>query len=256
MISILVVVVVAVKNNTYAESNESYLQKWQQDNDRDHQMLVWLHCELERDNVHVAFLLCDVCKRYKDSIVSLRNFWITGTTNQKILVIMEREIHKVAKGDLKSVSAKAKGESLFANSIIGQMLMTLDATTQARMRRKFDVCYMMAKENILFLKYLSFWELEDHHDIDMGPAYRTPDSAKSFISFIATCQRNDFLGKLKYYHFYSILMDGTTDLGNKEEEIVAMVYCYKNEVAQEMTSCTRYWSVHSPETAGMSWSFP
>ena len=26
-----------------------------------------------------------------------------------------------------------------------------------------------------------------------------------------------------------------------------MVYCYKNEVAQEMTSCTRYWSVHSPE---------
>eukprot|EP00731_Ephydatia_muelleri_P006913 Em0003g1161a len=48
----------------------------------------------------------------------------------------------------------------------------------------------------------------------------------------------------------SILMDGTTDLGNKEEEIVAMVYCYKNEVAQEMTSCTRYWSVHSPETAG------
>ena len=42
-------------------------------------------------------------------------------------------------------------------------------------------------------------------------------------------------------------MDGTTDLGNKEEEIVAMVYCYKNEVAQEMTSCTRYWSVHSPK---------
>lgn len=41
-------------------------------------------------------------------------------------------------------------------------------------------------------------------------------------------------------------MDGTTDLGNKEE-IVAMVYCYKNEVAQEITSCTRYWSVHSPE---------
>ena len=40
-------------------------------------------------------------------------------------------------------------------------------------------------------------------------------------------------------------MDGTTDLD--KEEIMAMVYCYKNEVAQEMTSCTRYWSVHSPE---------
>ena len=135
-------------------------------------------------------------------------------------------------------------------------MTTLDATNQARMRRKFDVCYMMAKENIPFSKYPSFLELEDQHNTDMGPAHRTPDSAKSFTSFIAACQRNDFLGKLKYCHFYSILMDGTTDLGNKEEEIVAMVYCYKNEVAQEMTSCTRYWSVHSPETAGMSWSFP
>eukprot|EP00731_Ephydatia_muelleri_P012033 Em0006g927a len=40
-------------------------------------------------------------------------------------------------------------------------------------------------------------------------------------------------------------MDGTTDMD--KEEIMAMVYCYKNEVAQEMTSCTRYWSVHSPQ---------
>ena len=151
-------------------------------------------------------------------------------------------------GRLKSASAKAKGESLFANSTIGQSLATLDATTQARMRRKFNVCYMMAKENIPFSKYPSVLELEDRHNVDLGPAYRTPDSTKSFTAFIAVCQRNDFLGKLKKCsHFFSILMDGTTDLGNKEEEIVAMVYCYKNEVAQEITSCTRYWSVHSPE---------
>ena len=34
--------------------------KWQRDNNRDHQMLVWLRCELERNNIHVAVLLCDV----------------------------------------------------------------------------------------------------------------------------------------------------------------------------------------------------
>ena len=38
--------------------------KWQRDNDHDHQMLVWLRCE-------VAFLFCDVCNRYKDSIISM-----------------------------------------------------------------------------------------------------------------------------------------------------------------------------------------
>ena len=68
--------------------------------------------------MHIAFLFCDVCKCYKDSIVSLRNFqmtWITGITNQKISILMEHansKIHKVAMGRLKSVSAKAKGESL------------------------------------------------------------------------------------------------------------------------------------------------
>ena len=78
----------------------------------------------------------------------MRNFqmtWITGTTNLKKSVV-----------NLKSVSAKSKGESLFANSIIGQSLTSLDATTQARMRRKVDVCNMMAKENIPFSKYPLF----------------------------------------------------------------------------------------------------
>ena len=46
--------------------------RWQRDNDRDHQTLVWLRCELKCDNVHVAVFFCDVCKCYKDSIVSLR----------------------------------------------------------------------------------------------------------------------------------------------------------------------------------------
>ena len=86
------------------------------------------------------------------------------------------------------VSAKSKGESFFANSIVGQSLTTLDATTQARMRRKFDVCYIMAKENIPFSKYPSVLELEDRHDVDMGPAYRTSDSAKRLTSFIATAK--------------------------------------------------------------------
>ena len=36
--------------------------RWQRDYDCDHQMLVWLCCELERDNVHVALLFCDMCK--------------------------------------------------------------------------------------------------------------------------------------------------------------------------------------------------
>ena len=149
------------KKTSIRQVTKATFDKWQRDNDRDYQTLVWLRCELERDNVHVAFLFCDVCKRYKDNIISMRNFqmtWITGTTNQKISVVMEHassEVHKVAMGRFKSISAKSKGKSLF--SVIGRSLTTLDATTQAQMRRKFDVRYMMAKENIPFSSTLRFW---------------------------------------------------------------------------------------------------
>ena len=122
MILILIKVLACKKTPTCKRQvTKATFEKWQRDNDRDHQTLVWRRCELERDHLHIAFLFCDVCKRYKDSFVSLRNFqmtWITGTTNLKISVVKEHansEIHndKVAMGRLKSVNAEAIKASLF-----------------------------------------------------------------------------------------------------------------------------------------------
>ena len=65
------------KKTPTRQVTKATFDKWQRDNDRDYQTLTWLRCELERDNVHVAFLFCDVLKRYKDSIISMRNFQMT-----------------------------------------------------------------------------------------------------------------------------------------------------------------------------------
>ena len=112
VILVVKALVLAVKKTPTRQVTKATFDKWQQDIDRDHQTLAWLRCELERDNIHLAFLFCDVCKRNKDSIVSMRNFqvtWITGTTNQKKSVVIEHassEIHiKGAMGRLKSVNA-------------------------------------------------------------------------------------------------------------------------------------------------------
>ena len=75
------------KKTPKRQVTKATFDRWQRDNDRDHQTLVWLRCELERDNVHVAVLLRDARKRHKDSILSLRNFqmtWITGTILEKL----------------------------------------------------------------------------------------------------------------------------------------------------------------------------
>ena len=63
------------------------------------------------------------------------------------------------------------------SSPIGCALLTLDPTTRARMGQIFDVCFMMAKESIVFAKYPSLLELEKRHGVDLGHAYTTTDSA-------------------------------------------------------------------------------
>ena len=124
----------------------------------------------------------------------------------------------------------------------------MDDETRERMVKKFDVCFMMAKESLPFTKYPALLELESRHGVDLGPAYRTPDSANTFTSYIAKSQRQTFQNALSSsaLRFFSFLMDGTTDAGNQEDELIVLLYCSKDATAQEITPCTRYLSIHSP----------
>ena len=112
----------------------------------------------------------------------------------------------------------------------------------------------MAKESLPFAKYPSLLELEARHGIDLGFEYSTPDSAKAFTSYIAQAQHEAFLKSLAIRKclFYSIMMDGSTDAGNVEGEMVVLLTSYKNDDTREITSVTSYWSVHSPNRADAS----
>ena len=74
--------------------------------------------------------------------------------------------------------ARQSGTSVFLSSDVGQCLLNLDDSTRQKMRKKFDICYVMAKQSIPFAKYPVLIELESRHGVNLGPAYRAPDSAK------------------------------------------------------------------------------
>lgn len=95
---------------------------------------------------------------------------------------------KVAMLKLKVEQAKARGESAATSTTIGRLLSSIDDDTEKRMAKKFDVCFVMAKESLPFTKYPSLLELESRHGVDLGPAYHTPDSAKAFTGYIAQSQ--------------------------------------------------------------------
>ena len=178
--------------------------------------------------MHVASLHCTICRKYEDHLQSLKSFnaaWITGSTNQKVSNVLDHTETEAAMSRKRAESAKACGESVVLSSPIGYSLSTLDLTTQVRMGRIFEICFMMAKENIAFAKYPSLLELEKCYSVNLGHAYTTAVSAKLFTSFIAKAQQQSFFNSLysSGTRFFSLLMDGTSDFGNQEDEL--MVHC-------------------------------
>ena len=70
--------------------------------------------------------------------------------------------------------------------------------------------------------------------MDLDSSYRRSDCASLFTHFIADGQRKRFLAELAGTPFFSFLMDGSTDAGNKAQELVVLQYCGKDDEKQEL----------------------
>lgn len=54
--------------------------KWKTQYERDHQMLSWLRCDVDRqDKTLVDVLSCEVCTKHKGIITGMKNFWKLGS---------------------------------------------------------------------------------------------------------------------------------------------------------------------------------
>ena len=150
---------------------------------------------------------------------------------------------------LRVEQAKATNRPVTVYAPIAQSLLSMDRSLQERMGKKFDICYMLAKENLPFRKYPAIHELESCHGVDLGQSYATKDSAKSFTHCIAESQRRAFVERLLNKQFYSFLMDGTTDASKVEDELVVIISFRKDNTAGVVGSYARYFSIQVPTRA-------
>ena len=129
----------------------------------------------------------------------MKNFfrmWVTGSNNQKTNNIVDHatsEQHRVAMARVRAEAPKASNQLLTTYSPIAHSLLVMHKMVQECMKRKFDICYIMAKENLGFRKYPALHELEERHGVDLGFAYKTDVSAQTFTYYIAESQRQTFL---------------------------------------------------------------
>ena len=164
-------------------------------------MLTWLCCDKQQR--YVKSLWCETCRQFQDDrIHGTKNFsaaWITGSTNQKLSNVLNHACsnqHKLSMSLLRVEQAKGTNRPVTTYPSIAQSLLSMDRLLRERMGKKFDICYMLAKENLPFRKYPAIHELESCHGVDLGQSYAAKDSAKSFTHCIAESQRSAFVESL------------------------------------------------------------
>ena len=104
------------------------------------------------------------------------------------------EQHKVVMTILRRGQTKNAKESLTSYCTILCYLHNplLDPAVKERLKKKFDIRYLLAKESLPFTKYPTIHELREQHRIELGFSYKKRESAHNFAHYIAESQRQEF----------------------------------------------------------------
>ena len=173
-------------------------QKWQRSYEKDHQSMVWLRAHMDaQDKSLVSTLWCAVCQKYESQLTGHKNFstaWIHGSSNHKTSNIIDHatsEQHKSAMTLFRRDQAKSRNEPITAYSPIARGLLSsaMDPVIRERMKKKFEISFLCAKEHIPFSKYPAIHELEEKHKVDLGSTYQNKDASHNFVHYIAEKQR-------------------------------------------------------------------
>ena len=156
---------------------------------QEHQTPTWLHCKCDRnDSTMVEGLFCEVCKT---NIRGMQNFsltWISSSMNLRASNIIDHansDQHKAVMQHLCVDNVKAESQSIATYAPISKSLLSMEASVKSKMKRKFDIFYLMAKEGMAFEKFPALHELQSHHGVSIGSTYVTLQSAKLFTHYIA-----------------------------------------------------------------------
>lgn len=196
--------------------------------------MTWLDCEScieEGVKVVVTKLKCQVCAKYRGRILGRKNFsdkWISGADSIRTTTIVDHaksDQHVHAMNLLRKEQAQAQGSSVATYAPIAQSLNTLCEDERRKLRTKFDITYFVATEHLAFLKYPKICELEERHGVNLGSAYRHENAGKEFVHYIAETRRQNVFTTLSKAKFFSLLMDGSTDYSNADNELLLVLWC-------------------------------
>ena len=149
-------------------------EKWKSQYELQYKTLSWLKCDIDTDDkTLVSSLWCQACRKHERSITGMKNFsraWVVGSSNQRTRNIVDHaksEQHRSAMSLISTEAAKASNLPITSYSPIAHCLLIIDDTTRLRLKKKFDISYLLAKEGMPFRKYPVIHSLEERHGVDL-----------------------------------------------------------------------------------------
>ena len=221
------------------------VEKWITENDRELNTTLWLKFDMA-DREHVATLKCSVCCQFRNKLEAMRNFrpaFIRGSPNIRISSVKDHaasDMHAHAMLLFK----KQQSSNVVEYSPIARSFAqaSMDEATQDKIKKKFDISYMIAKEKMAFTKMKPICELEERHGVNLGAGYKNDHACATFVEFIAREQQEILLDALSKSNFFSLQADASVDAGNVELELYLILYF--NAFAKDGTVhvCSKFFS--------------
>ena len=199
------------------------VEKWIKENERELDTSIWLNFE-KVNREYVGALKCSICIRFKDRVCNCRNYdpaFIHGSTNLRCSSFKDHALTDMHKKAM-NLFRMAQSQDITAFAPIAREMLTIDADTEARMKKKFDLTYFLCKENLAFKKMSSLCELEERHDVDLGSGYKNNQACTTFLEYIDQDFRERLVNVLDKVKFFSIQADGSTDAGRP---ILYFIFC-------------------------------
>lgn len=223
------------------------VDKWKAENDKALSTSLWLQYDKVNGD-SVTTLKCSLCIRFNERLLSCRNYnaaFITGSCNLRLSSVKDHAssyMHERAMQLFK----KSQSCNVTDYAPIARALCTMDAALELKMKRKFEIAYMLCKEHMAFTKMSPLCELEEKHGVDLGSGYKNKSACVTFVEFIALELRQQLLSRMGKANFFSILCDGTTDSGNLEEELFVVQFFDPDGGDCMVNVTSRYFSVRQP----------
>ena len=170
---------------------------------------------------------CSLCIEYGDSSSSTcnlkgQNKFLTRCTNYRISTIIDHEGCTSHKNSLKlSITKDATKKTSTCNlrtTNAGKALLALKTAERNRLVFLFRNAHAVMKHNRPISDYTWLCELDKAKGSDIGQTYLNNKASLDFIKSISNHESEKSKEMLDQSHFFSIMMDGSTDISGDEQE--------------------------------------